>query len=130
MISSEAQYNRQDLEALIGQIEWMQVQIEESTQKAQDAIDNLQRERTYRIHIQRALRKQESAFNQKQKDMMQMVEIQLKDQESFILGIKLNLANLNKNYMEKQSELKREKVLSATYSIEKQNLQHALLSVK
>ena len=41
-----------------------------------------------------------------------MVEYQLKDQENFILGIKLNLANLNKNYMEQRSELKREKLKS------------------
>ena len=43
---------------------------------------------------------------------MRMVEYQLKDQENFILGIKLNLANLNKNYMEQRSELKREKLKS------------------
>ena len=51
-----------------------------------------------------------------------MVEKQLKEQESFILGIKLNLANLNKNYMEQRSELKREQLKSATYAVEKKNL--------
>lgn len=59
-----------------------------------------------------------------------MVEYQLKDQENFILGIKLNLANLNKNYMEQRSELKRETLKSQTYSVEKKNLQNCLLGVK
>ena len=61
---------------------------------------------------------------------MRLVEHQLKEQESFILGIKLNLANLNKNYMEQRSQLKREQLKSATYAVEKKNLQNCLLGVK
>ena len=34
---------------------------------------------------------------------MRMVEHQLKEQESFVLGIKLNLANLSKSNMEQRS---------------------------
>ena len=73
-----------------------------------DALTKLSKERNYRMHIQRVLMKQERTFSAQQKDQMRMVEKQLKEQESFILGIKLNLANLNKNYMQSRSELKRE----------------------
>ena len=59
-----------------------------------------------------------------------MVEAQLRDQESFVLGIKLNLATLNKAYMEQRSDLKREQVKSATYAVEKQNLKNCLVGVK
>ena len=38
---------------------------------------------------------------------MRLVENQFKEQESFILSIKLNMANLNKSYMEQRSQLKR-----------------------
>ena len=61
---------------------------------------------------------------------MQMVEAQLRDQESFVLGIKLNLATLNKAYMEQRSDLKREQAKSATYAVEKQNLKNCLVGVK
>ena len=91
---------------------------------------NLSKERTFRIHIQRALRRQEGKFNYQQKEQMRLVEHQLKEQESFILGIKLNLANLNKNYMEQRSQLKREQLKSATYAVEKKNLQNCLIGVK
>ena len=74
------------------------------------------------MHIQRVLMKQERTFSAQQKDQMRMVEKQLKEQESFILGIKLNLANLNKNYMQSRSELKREQLKSSTYAVEKKNL--------
>ena len=40
---------------------------------------------------------------------MYLVESQLKEQEDFILGIKLNLATLNKSHQEKMSDLKHEK---------------------
>ena len=61
---------------------------------------------------------------------MLMVENQLEEQGAFILGIKLNLANLNKSYMEQRSELKREQLKSTTYAIEKKNLQNCLIGIK
>ena len=61
---------------------------------------------------------------------MRLVEQQLREQESFVLSIKLNLATLNKNYMEQKSELKREQVKSSTYAIEKSNLKSCLVGVK
>ena len=47
-----------------------------------------------------------------------------------MLGIKLNLATLNKAYMEQRSDLKREQAKSATYAVEKQNLKNCLVGVK
>ena len=61
---------------------------------------------------------------------MYMVEHQLEEQGAFILGIKLNLANLNKSYMEQRSELKREQLKSTTFAIEKKNLQNCLIGIK
>ena len=61
---------------------------------------------------------------------MLMVENQLEEQGAFILGIKLNLANLNKSYMEQRSELKREQLKSTTYAIEKKSLQNCLIGIK
>ena len=61
---------------------------------------------------------------------MRLAEHQLKEQESFILGIKLNLANLNKNCMEQRSQLKREQLKCSTYAVEKKNLQNCLIGVK
>ena len=130
MIASDVAFERHDIHTLLGQIEILQRQMDCMAEETQTAIDNLAKERNFRIHIQRALRKQESRFSEQQKEQMRMVEHQLKEQESFVLGIKLNLANLSKSNMEQRSQLKKEQLKSATVAVEKKNLQNVLSGVK
>ena len=60
MITSEVAFDRHDLEPLLAQIEQMQAQIDKLTEQNKIAVENLKRERSFRMHIQRTLRNQEA----------------------------------------------------------------------
>ena len=53
---------------------------------------------------------------------MQLVEHQLRDQEDFIIGIKLNLAQLNKAHSEKASSLKFQRQKNKGLKYQRDNL--------
>ena len=72
-------------------------------------MQQLEVEKAHRIQLLNVFQAQEAEFSQRQNDQMRLVASQLKEQEDFILGIKLNLATLNKSHQEKISDLKHEK---------------------
>ena len=124
------QYTKADVEALLLKIDDLYEEIERLNERNQKMFIQLTREQHLRQNHQHRLEKQEASFIKRQKEQISMVTRQLREQEEFVLSIKLNLATLNKRYQEKQTELIREKGKQTFIRNENRNLALALNHLK
>ena len=123
-------YTKTDVEALLNKIDDLYEEIERLNDKNQKMFIQLTREQQLRQSHEIKLNKMEARFTTQQKQQMSLMTKQLREQEEFVLSIKLNLASLNKSYQEKQTELIREKGKQTVLRNENRNLAIALNKIK
>ena len=102
-------YSKQDVDALLKQIDVLQMKVENLSQEQMETLGQLEAERFHSEELGLKLQQQEKHFQDKVYSQMVLLNEKAKEQEHFIQSIKLNMHQMTQSFHEKSDELENKK---------------------
>lgn len=122
-------YSKQDIDALLNQINGLQHKLELLSTKHRQAIDDLETQQFHSAELALKLQQQEKHFQSMTHQNMALLSQKAKEQEQSIQSIKVTMQNMTKSYRDKSDELenKKRKLMMANKEVKESAMQLAYL---